>query len=67
MKNPRRFIYIDMNTFDYGLRYLSERRWCWRADDGSWRKTHKWAAELYLGIEYIYIKRWGFFIRGQIF
>jgi hypothetical protein len=37
---------------DYGLRYVSPRRWCWRADDGSWRKTHKWAAELYLSIEY---------------
>jgi hypothetical protein len=42
----------SMDTFDYGLRYLSERRWCWRAGDGSWIKTHKWAAELYLGTEH---------------
>jgi hypothetical protein len=41
-----------MDTFDYGLRYLSERRWCWRAGDGSWIKTHKWAAKLYLGTEH---------------
>jgi hypothetical protein len=41
-----------MDTFDYGLRYLSERRWCWRAADGSWIKTHKWAAQLYLGTEH---------------
>ena|ERR1700759_2800861 len=41
-----------MMIHDYGLRYVSPRRWCWRTDDGSWRKTHKWAAELYLGIEH---------------
>lgn len=27
-------------------------RWCWRAADGSWIKTHKWAAQLYLGTEH---------------
>jgi hypothetical protein len=57
MGKSSRYIYIDMKTFDYGLRYLSERRWCWRADDGSWRKTHKWAAELYLGTEHGLSKR----------
>ena len=46
-----------MKTFDYGLRYLSECRWCWRTEDGSWRKTHKWAAELYLGVEHGLSKR----------
>jgi hypothetical protein len=46
-----------MKIFDYGLRYLSERRWCFRAEDGSWRKTHKWGARLYLGTEYGLSKR----------
>jgi hypothetical protein len=46
-----------MKTHDFGLRYVSPRRWCWRAEDGSWRKTHKWAAELYLGIEHGLSKR----------
>ena len=46
-----------MMIHDYGLRYVSPRRWCWRAEDGSWRKTHKWAAELYLGIEHGLSKR----------
>jgi hypothetical protein len=33
---------------DFGLRYVSPRSWCWRAADGSWRKSPKWAAKSYL-------------------
>jgi hypothetical protein len=37
-----------MQTKDLGLRYVSPRRWCWKADDGSWIKAPKWAAQMYL-------------------
>jgi hypothetical protein len=40
-----------MMIHDLGLRYVSPRRWCWRANDGSWRDVQKWSAELYLAIE----------------
>jgi len=40
-----------MRTHDFGLRYVSARRWCWRANDGSWRDVQRWSAELYLAIE----------------
>jgi hypothetical protein len=33
---------------DLGLRYVSPRCWCWKASDGSWRKTAKWSAKFYL-------------------
>jgi hypothetical protein len=36
---------------DFGLRYVSPRRWCWRADDGSWRDVQKWSVKLYLTVE----------------
>jgi hypothetical protein len=42
---------VYMKTHDFGLRYISPRRWCWRADDGSWRRVPKWSAKLYLKVK----------------
>jgi hypothetical protein len=36
---------------DLGLRYVSPRRWCWKAPDGSWIKAPKWAAKMYLEVK----------------
>jgi hypothetical protein len=33
---------------DLGLRYVSPRRWCWKASDGSWLKSSKYDAKCYL-------------------
>jgi hypothetical protein len=40
-----------MRIDDFGVRYVSARTWCWRAEDGSWRKVPKWSARLYLKVK----------------
>jgi hypothetical protein len=47
----RYILTVHMKTQDFGLRYVSPRRWCWRANDGSWRDVPKWSVKLYLTIE----------------
>jgi hypothetical protein len=42
---------VYMMIHDYGLRYVSPRRWCWRAENGSWRTVPKWSAKLYLKVK----------------